>query len=208
LLKDLNNISLADDYASQRQLGIDILIGQDHHWSFFKGGVIHLGEGLVAQETCVGWVISGSWSNGDDSANEVSHQFFCLSGISDKSLQNFWELESLGITVDAEVVDPVVKHFVENVKFIDGRYEVSLSWKTHFGSDNLMNNEHFAKKRLQNLSRKLCKDSDLRLCYDKVFANMETNDIIEEVPPDMIEVPNPVFYLPHRPVIREAFLST
>ncbi len=39
---------------------IDILVGLDHYWKFVQGGVIPGIDGLVAQETTFGWMVTGS----------------------------------------------------------------------------------------------------------------------------------------------------
>ncbi len=43
------------------ELSIDILIGVDQYWKFVRSGVIRGTDGLVAQETIFGWMVTGSW---------------------------------------------------------------------------------------------------------------------------------------------------
>ena len=75
-------------------------------------------------------------------------------------------------------------------------------------SSKLKNNENQAKVRLNNLSHKLAKDPKLQNRYDVALTEMETSGIITEVKPEEICVPYPVFYMPHRPVVRESILTT
>ena len=74
--------------------------------------------------------------------------------------------------------------------------------------DKLTNNEASARKRCENLSRKFDKDPVLEAEYSKVLSDMENNGIIHEVPREERDSSNPTFYLPHRPVIREASVTT
>ena len=75
-------------------------------------------------------------------------------------------------------------------------------------SSKLKNNENQAKVRLNNLSHKLAKDPKLQNRYDVALTEIETSGIITEVKPEEICVPYPVFYMPHRPVVRESSLTT
>ena len=45
----------------------------------------------------------------------------------EKQLKTFWELEVLGI-LDKE--SSLYEQFKHNIKFVDGRYEVPLPWKS------------------------------------------------------------------------------
>ena len=71
----------------------------------------------------------------------------------------------------------------------------------------LVNNVRQAEVRLQSLHKRLSRTPELRQAYQQVFIDLEADGIIEEVKIDQLP-DNPVFYLPHRPVVREASLST
>ena len=60
ILSAFGDRKFANNYSEGRQMSVDILIGLDFYWKFVKGGIVYLTEGLVAQETFFGWVISGS----------------------------------------------------------------------------------------------------------------------------------------------------
>ena len=73
----------------------------------------------------------------------------------------------------------------------------------------LIENEAIAHKRLSNLSCKLDKDPTLKAGYSNVFRELEQKGIIEEVSEDEAHnVPYPVFYLPHHPVVKESSTTT
>jgi hypothetical protein len=42
LLKYLGHLKLADQYTSDREITIDILVGLDMYWKFVKKGFLHL----------------------------------------------------------------------------------------------------------------------------------------------------------------------
>ena len=50
--------------------------------------------GLVAQESVLGWIVSGSWTNSPSvSPNLVStHQLVCFGDVPERSLRHFWYL--------------------------------------------------------------------------------------------------------------------
>ena len=209
VLKSCDQMQLADVYEESGPVQVDILICLDSYWKLVKPGILCLSEGLVAQETLFGWVVSGLVSSPKEQQSVVSHRLLCLNDVSDVTLRNFWDLESLGIRNDKDgVVDPVLQGFSDTVNFSDGRYEVSLPWKDSCGGRQLMNNEKLAKKRLDSLSRKLAKDTVLKKRYDEALEEMEVNGVIEEVPPAEFVSPYPTFYMPHRPIIKESRVTT
>ncbi|XP_066958222.1 uncharacterized protein [Macrobrachium rosenbergii] len=129
------------------------------------------------------------------------------------SLSNFWDLESVGIQAqeprsDAIKPDPILVQFEKLVSYKEGHYEVALPWKSESVKLKLLDNKHHALRRLDNLSRKLDRDPGLQEQYYSVFEEYEREGIIEEIPPHQLEGGYPVFYLPHRPVVREASIST
>lgn len=102
----------------------------------------------------------------------------------------------------------VQQKFNDSVKFVGGRYEVALPWKSDFVKYDLQNNVKIAEKRLFHLCRKFQKNPQLKEEYDGVLRQYEEEGICEEVPPSQMESVHPTFYLPHRPVIRESSSST
>ena len=98
-----------------------------------------------------------------------SSTLFCKE-ISDKGLQAFWDLESVGISMDKEVEDPVVDQFKREVTKEGDRYSVALPWKEN-QKKYLVNNKKSALKRWQNLSIRLKRDTDLKINYHAVFSD-------------------------------------
>ncbi|XP_066958114.1 uncharacterized protein [Macrobrachium rosenbergii] len=189
-----------------------MLIGLDLYWKLMLPNKIVCHEGLVAQETVFGWVLSGSSIRSKDNC-DVGVQLLTFSNFQEDSLSNFWDLESVGIQAqetrsDAIKPDPILVQFEKLVSYKEGRYEVALPWKSESVKLKLLDNKHHALRRLDNLSRKLDRDPGLQEQYYTVFEEYEKEGIIEEIPPHQLEGGYPVFYLPHRPVVREVSIST
>ncbi|KAF2904069.1 hypothetical protein ILUMI_02103 [Ignelater luminosus] len=89
---------------------------------------------------------------------------------------------------------PITNEFIENnIIMKDGRFEVSLPWK----SDGAVDNNYFsALSRMKNLTFKLLKNTRL-IEYDKVIREF----IAEEIPSDYSS--KKTYYMPHHPVYRE-----
>ncbi|GFR59729.1 retrovirus-related Pol polyprotein from transposon 17.6 [Elysia marginata] len=134
-----------------------------------------------------------------------------MGDVGEAVFHKLWDLETLGITenIDSDKNkndDNVLKDFNQTVQFVDGRYVVHLPWKEG-QRDKLISNEEIAKKRSNNLLKKFDRDPALEMEYNKVLSDMENTGIIHEVP-NGEDSTNPIFYLPHRPVIREASATT
>ncbi|KAF2894389.1 hypothetical protein ILUMI_11784 [Ignelater luminosus] len=160
--------------------GIVLLIGADNYWKFAAGEFIRLSEDLTAVNTKLGWTLQGPSIN--ESANDI---------------KQFWELEAIGIN-DKQTSNNVTNEFIENnIIMKDGRFEVSLPWK----SDGAVDNNYFsALSQMKNLTFKLLKNTRL-IEYDKVIREFMDNEIAEEIPSDCSS--EKTYYMPHHPVYRE-----
>ena len=206
-LHSFSSVKLLNCFG-ETKISIDILIGLDSYWSFMKSGIIR-SDGLVAQETVFGWVVSGYQPT--SVSNTVAHSMFsisllCFDGLAEEKLHRFWDLESVGISDSNSDIDPVLQEFERNVSFDGSRYNVCLPWKPDQQS-KLQNNELGARKRLQSLSNRLSKNKDLEEGYNRYLSELESSGMIEEVPSNQIDS-TPVFYLPHRPVVKPDSVST
>ncbi|XP_043195478.1 uncharacterized protein LOC122366890 [Amphibalanus amphitrite] len=209
-LAAFSNLELADPPQDGRQLSVDILIGLDYYWQVMGNGFIRVdGSGPVAQQTVFGWVLSGPSGEPAGHPTVTGTQFLVMSDVSEDRLRRFWDLDSVGISdspFEEDVSkDPVVQEFESSVCFQDGRYVVQLPWK-HEKQLCLEDNRRAAEVRLASLDRKLDKDPQLHAAYDRALEELEAEGIITEVSCD--EVDGPVFYLPHRPVVRESSATT
>ncbi|KAJ8032042.1 hypothetical protein HOLleu_25452 [Holothuria leucospilota] len=214
-LKAFGNLGFADGYGTSRDVKIDVLIRQDFCWNFIERGLIRLDGGPVDQETKFGWVVGGSWKGNTAGTHGVNctDQLVCLNDVPELDFQRIWEIEEIGvgpIETGNKCIDPVWENFQNSVSYIndEGRYEVSVPWKNKYVASRLLNNEKLAKGRLGAFSKTLSRNSELHEAYNKVLLDMEQDGIIEEVPTNELCTSNPVFYLPHRPVVRDSSLTT
>ena len=198
-------LSMAWDYTLSSESKLDILVGLDSYWKFVKPQITGCSvEGLMAQSTVFGWVLFGSVLVSQMTAPVMSHPMLCLTA-SEQSVKSFWELESIGISPDKE--DSVLTRFENDLRQVEGRYEVTLPWKSA-ARERLLDNEKLARYRLDSLRRRLERDPPLKLRYDAAIQEMCDTSIVEEVPVDEMACENPVFYMPHHPVVRESAVST
>ncbi|XP_066939743.1 uncharacterized protein [Macrobrachium rosenbergii] len=207
-----SKLQLADDCMNNRHLNVDILVGLNAYWRFMVPNKTVQSKNLVTWESVFGWVLSGSCDIPLDRVS-VTSQLLCINNVSESDLHKFWDLESVEISSKEAVSNEfssstVLQKCSDNIKFIDGRYEVSLPWKSDVAKQSLKNNEKLACKRLENLNLKFVKTPGLRERYDEVFEEYEKDDNIDEVPHSEISSVYPIYYLPHCPVIRGISNST
>ena len=75
-----------------------MLIGLDVYWKCMTPQLVTLSDGLVAQKSLFGWIMSGLLSENHQSSECVNnHQLLTLTAISEKTIQRFWELDNAGI---------------------------------------------------------------------------------------------------------------
>lgn len=217
LLSDFSEIPFSEEYDKDKLIKIDILIGLDLYWSLIRSQRGDASRGLVAQETLFGWMLSGVYSRQrtrGESENQ-SRALFCHSYLTDPLVTKMWDLESIGICGDEvsthakEDQEKFLSSFSDKILYQDGRYVVKLPWKNEQAKMSIMDNRDIAERRILHLNRRLKKDLFLREKYDSVLAEYEREGIIKEVPDHLLDkTENPIFYLPHRPVLREDSLST
>ena len=137
----LVHLNLVDCHEGHAEVKVDMLISSDHYWKIATGEVVRGDRGPTAISTCLGWVLSGPTHCLDSCTSAVnvitSHTLKIDSqevqsqtdeGM-DVTLQQFWNLESLGVKGDDR---GTLENFDENIIFKDGRYQVCLPWKeTH-----------------------------------------------------------------------------
>ena len=126
-------LRLADTYQGDIPIEVDMLIGSDLYWQLVTGEIIRGQAGPVAVNTKLGWVLSGPVHSNiidGNNATVLTVQILHISTIPDeqldKTLQAFWELESLGIDPGSSTLQD---HPRLAIQLKDGRYEVSLPWR-------------------------------------------------------------------------------
>lgn len=216
IMNIIKDIPVKENLSVDNVVQIDMLIGLDFYWEILGNCETKVIEttGLIAQESKFGWFLSGSYdySKGYVETCTKTNTLFCITrnDPSDEIIRRCWELDSIGI--GGEVSEPehtgVLNDFSKEIRMNGDRYQVGLPWKSDAHKEMLVNNVDQAEKRLTNLSRKLDLNPDLREKYFEVFDDLEKRGIIREVLPEESDRHNPVFYLPHRPVVRESSQTT
>ena len=207
-LHKLGGRPLSDAFDHDRQLKVDLLIGLDHYWSVMSGRAIRLSYGLVAQESLFGWVVSGSYPCNE---HQVSVSASCPSlvslNVTDAAARAMWELDCIGIAPHehGDGNDVILKQFESTVRYDGERYEVALPWN---GKEiDLLDNRRSAESRLNGLCMKLRRDPSLLVGYQCALNEFERLEFVEPVATSDVSS-CPVFYLPHRPVVRESSSTT
>ncbi len=204
----LMSINLADFDDGDAEMPVDILIGSDHYWTVVTGEVVRGETGPAAIGTHLGWVLSGPTCWADEGASAVnvitayalridSHDVKTDEGMN-QTLQQFWNLESLGIRSD----EPnTLEKFDDTIAFKNGHYEVSLPWKeTH---RCLPDNYELSKRRLFTLLHRLRQRPTVLKSYDATIKDQLNRGIVEEVDDAVQSGPGMTHYIPHHVVIRQ-----
>ena len=135
-LPHLERLELADDPTSPCER-IDVLIGSDFYWEFVSGDTRTGDKGPIAIESNLGWLLSGPIES-TAVANLASSHLIVVENQDDptdlptddqltSALKQFWETESLGINLDES--DQTHDHFLWNIEFVQGHYQIGLPWK-------------------------------------------------------------------------------
>ena len=144
-----------------------------------------------AEKTRLGWVVRGP--------RHEAAGCHAMEEISD-DLRAIWEADFQDqVTCDvshASEEDKEAERIMErSCKLIDGHYQLDLPWRRNA---KLPNNLFLAHSRLNQLSRKLERDSELKSMYDKQMSDNLKLGYVEPVPDSPSE--GMVWYLPHHAV--------
>lgn len=200
----VGDLPLADPhyYAPNK---IDILLGADIYGQVIQEGIRKGSAGnLVAQNTSLGWIISGVVAGSNQPTANVVVMHSCVED--NDMLKRFWELEA---DPKPNKRDILTEEEMRCEKFFsqttsrerDGRYVVRLPFKREEPDLKIKNSKKIAEKRLNVLLNKLEKNSDMKTKYSQVVQEYIALEHLEEVPE--IQVNNSKgIYLPHFAVVR------
>ena len=204
-LNDFCEIKFTENYSQNRSIDIDILIGLDYLWQMVTNDMKRVNS-LVAQRTRLGWILSGQYKCRNKT--HTGAQLLCLEPLSESMVRTMWDIETLGIKGNGQpiVSDPIMTDFSENITYENGRYCVGLPWNEKQGK--LLNNKSLAEKRLNSLFKRLEAQPDLKNKYNENIKEMEETGIISQIKEPADNKGGPIFYLPHRPVVKEQSKTT
>ena len=165
---------------------IHMLIGLNHYWDIIQPDFIRLSCGFVAQNSKLGYIISGACFNNDSTSNmsNATPSVLCCIASSPptagnccscKDIQDFWSLESIGIDTPISIMTGSVENdlpafFTESVQYKNKRYSVALPWTNSEAKNKLLNNYHSAALQFENLKRRLARDEEFSNKYHSVYS--------------------------------------
>ncbi|KAJ0183357.1 hypothetical protein K1T71_001333 [Dendrolimus kikuchii] len=203
----LNSLKLADS-SFQQPSRIDIILGADIFAEIILQG-IHKNKNstLVAQETLLGWLISGK-NIEDSNRNNLTHIFSHHTKIDiDRTLRRFWELEE-PISDKRNMTNEEIqceKYFeTTHKRHFDGRYEVRLPFKNN--PPDIGESFSIASRRLASVEYKFNKYPDLQNRYNDFMKDYYEQNHMEIISPN--EISKNSCYLPHHAIINEHHLTT
>ena len=143
---------LADTLPTESECyPVEMLIGNDYYFDLLLPRKIELRPGLYLFQSRLGWIISGRCQTESDDASRQPALIVSTMGIPPRgvkqtthmlssvdaplfmrpNLEQFWDLESLGIKESPTTLDDdqAVSQFNKTVVFSDGRYLVTWPWK-------------------------------------------------------------------------------
>ncbi|XP_054746100.1 uncharacterized protein LOC129250502 [Anastrepha obliqua] len=206
-----SNIQLADPGFNVPQR-IDLLIGAGLFYELLCVGQIQLAPELpLLQKTRLGWVLSGGTQQAPKLSTFVaSHSSTTDINIDDRLddlVRQFWEID--------HVVEPISKnskeeldcelHFKQNfIRLASGAYSVRLPTKLNL--DSLGESYSQARRRFQNLERKLVRNPELKAKYCAFMKEYRDLNHMSLVPNSAIHECK--YFLPHHCVIKDESTTT
>ena len=184
--------------TASEEYPIHIILG-DATYCTIKTEEVYKGqpEDPIVEGTTFGWVVHGGKEYSDSK---------CMYVRETSDYERLYSLDVLGVEDRGEDDQlDVCTEFQENItKRSDGRYQVGVPWIP--GAELSNTNEEPSRRRLYNVERKLKRNDKLRDEYEKIVREQLDQDIIEKAP----EQPtgDRVFYMPHKPVVRESATTT
>ena len=218
-----NEFSLADDIPTERETSsVELLIGNDYHLDIILPQKVEVQSGLYMLGSNLGWILSGRTSEIVENSTESSMLIMThVKGIDnettfltclDKSLpmkpnlEDFWKLESIGIS-DSPVEsdnDVALKKFSETLKYDEGRYTVTWPWKEE--QPDLPDNRALALGRLKSLVSRMRNNPELIQKYDDIITDQREKGIIDKVGSESNSLIK--HYIPHHAVVNPTKATT
>ncbi|XP_075977746.1 uncharacterized protein LOC142977620 [Anticarsia gemmatalis] len=210
---EIQNIGLADPRFNVPNK-IDILLGAETYCRVLKAGLIKSPLGSpIAQDTHLGWIVSGKVSRVDSSL--VSHNTVIAMHTQveeNEMLKRLWELDSEP-ALDRKPFTPeeqACENFYATTtkRDIDGRYVVKLPFRSKDPICKYSHSKNIAVKRLLGLERKLARDEKLKQQYSEVINEYLLLGHLEKINDESDKNTDGAVYLPHHAVVRQDKLTT
>lgn len=196
-LKVFKNLSLADSSFDTPEK-IDLILGADIYPEIILEGILKLENGIIAQNTIFGWIITGPTVKKNTSIVSMfnSLELDCM-------LRKFWEIEEGSSDIPMCNDDQTCEQFFKDThtRKNAGQYCVRLPFKNPHGP-NLGVSRKIAEKRLINLETRFSKNPKLKSDYISCFEEYITLGHMNKVPSELAtQTPN--YFIPHHAVVKE-----
>ncbi|XP_075977354.1 uncharacterized protein LOC142977361 [Anticarsia gemmatalis] len=202
----LQTIKLADPMYNTPSR-IDILLGADVFSKIIDVGLMRMPDGIVAQNTCLGWILSGQK---EDISLSNEHKIITLHvtrmiSEDDNILKRFWEIETDSYTKrripTREEEECETQYKNTTVRDEDGRYIVQLPLKQTLEEtmQNIGDTKQMALRRFHQLENKFQRNEEFKRQYKMVIDEYLDMGHLQKCE-DIDEEAN---YLPHHAVIRD-----
>lgn len=179
---------------------VDLLLGVREYADILQSELIKGPPGTpCAQRTSLGWILFGEIQNQDENNSflVMHHQVEM-----DDMLKTLWEIDTetkRKYTQEEQLCEDI--YTKTHTRNEDGRYVVTLPFKTQNPKSPDGNTREIAMRRLWQLERKFTKQPVLKEEYVKVIEEYAMLNHMEEVPAEDIYTKKAV-YLPHHAVVR------
>ena len=204
-LKYLRNLKLAHPVSSDDVFEISLLIGADFYWDFVEDDVIR-GDGPTAIKSKVGYLLSGPTHSSSRQNSIGMYNILTDHKIEEFDIQSFWKLESMGIRsqeIDDETTDYMKDYQKSCIEFHENKYVAKLPWKPDH--EPLPTNYSVAKRRTENVIKRLNRNPEMMVMYDKIIKDQEQRGFIEKVETHgETKTENLIHYIPHHPVKKDS----
>lgn len=202
-LQELDNVLLADPTYNKKG-PIDIILGAQEYSKILLQGFKRLQGGIIAQETELGWILSGLYPQDTNGGIKVLSMMTRTDDI--QQLTKFWELEEIPRHYALTKDDELCENYYTNttIRSFDGTYTVRLPFK----DANIKYGESRKKAvaRLLQLERQFEKNENLRQQYKEFMYEYLNMGHMRKVPKP--EYYTGEYYIPHQAVIKEDSLTT
>lgn len=185
---------------------IDVILGAQEFHEILLEGIDKSNDGLVAQNTELGWIIWGSIHQSLKQTNIAVVSMITQS--EEKELSRFWELEEISEKRQLTSDENACEAFYDKttLRNSSGTYTVQIPFKNEIESSQLGESRPRALARLLSLEKRLSNDYKLNLEYKKFMSEYIKLGHMKQV-----QWSNQIqgkYYIPHQPVIKETSTTT
>lgn len=201
----LQGLKLAHPISTDTNFDITLLIGADFYWDIVENRVVR-GKGPTAVSSKIGYLLSGPIPSPDTEVHD-NHVLNILTATpAIEEIERFWKLESIGITPeedDTPAETCLTEYQDRCIEYHGDHYSAKLPWKENH--DPLPSNYMIAKRRTENLVRRISKDEKIFREYGKIIDDQERRGFIEKVDARETDIPrSDVHYIPHHGVEKDS----